>query len=113
MFLKLFVKRMHVRKRYDQLFACSSQCISNPFHKIPRNSWGTDDGQDWIFIVLKMNPDGDGGVYVQSEELYLVVKIISNRKEISRTMCSMIAGIIAHWASDLDPSAADSTDFHF
>ena len=47
-------------------------------------------------------PDGNGDVYVQSDELYLVVG--TNRKEISRTMCSVIAGIIPHWTSDIDVS---------
>ena len=105
MFLKLFVKCMHVRKYYSQLFTCPSSIHYNS-HIVPRKDiirGALTDGQDWIFIILKMKPDGDGAVYAQSKELYLVVKVIPDRKEVSRTMCSVIAGIITYWASDLDP----------
>lgn len=101
----------HVPQAVCEMYACAKTlrsvvCIVrlSLSHKILRKDvirGALTDGQDWIFIILKMKPHGDGGVYAQSEELYLVVKLIPNRKEISRTMCSVIAGIIAHWASDL------------
>ena len=104
----------HVPHAVCETYACAkilqsviflSQSVLNFSHQIPRKDvihGALTDGQDWIFIILKMKPDGNGGVYVQSDELYLVVKII--RKEISRTMCSVIAGIIPHWTSDIDVS---------
>ena len=49
-----------------------------------------------------MNPEGDGGAYARSKELSLIIPVFPDGKEISRIMCSVIVGIIAHWASDLD-----------
>jgi len=57
-------------------------------------------GHDWIFIILKMHPDGNGGVYAESEKIRLMAVFPPGVEQISRTMCATIAGIIAHWASD-------------
>lgn len=100
MFLKLFVRCMHVRKNSSELFVCSSWYL---LHKIIRKDvirGALTDGQEWIFIILKMKPDGNGGTYAQSEELYIMARTF-NRKEINRVTCSVISGIIAYWASDL------------
>jgi hypothetical protein len=61
------------------------------------------NGQDWIFILLKMNADGNGGMYAVSEE-HPVVLVTFTGKTIEKPWCSTIAGIIAHWVSDFVPS---------
>jgi hypothetical protein len=47
-----------------------------------------------------MHPDGNGGVYAESEKIRLMAVFPPGVEQISRTMCATIAGIIAHWASD-------------
>ena len=106
----------HVPQAVCEMYACAKTLRSvswsarlNPSrlsHKILRKAFirgALTDGKDWIFIIVKMNPDGDGGAYARSKELSLITPVFPDGKEISRTMCSVIVGIIAHWANDLDP----------
>jgi hypothetical protein len=55
------------------------------------------DGRNWIFLVLKMNGDGDGAKYVQSARIRLMIVNPPGDEEISRRMCDVIAGIISYW----------------
>jgi len=59
------------------------------------------DGCSWIFLVLKMNHDGDGAIYTQTEEPISIVvgARFLRRPEISQLVCDLIAGIISHWVS--------------
>jgi hypothetical protein len=57
-------------------------------------------GHDWIFLILKMNANGDGAIYAQSlERIRLMTVVPPGKEELSRIMCNVIAGIIAYWAS--------------
>ena len=58
------------------------------------------DGHNWIFLVLKMNSNGDGAIYAQSlQRTRLMTVVPPGDEEISRTMCDVIAGIIGYWVS--------------
>ena len=59
------------------------------------------NGQVWIFLILKMNSGGNGATYSQSKRLSPLVPGRYGDKEVSRTMCNTIAGIIEYWASGL------------
>jgi len=60
------------------------------------------DGHNWIFLVLKMNANGDGAIYAQSlHRIRLMTVVPPGDEEISRTMCDVIAGIITYWVKYL------------
>jgi len=68
-------------------------------------------GHDWIFIILKMHPDGNGGVYAESEKIRLMAVFPPGVEQISRTMCATIAGIIAHWIDHSNEEIGDDDWF--
>jgi hypothetical protein len=47
---------------------------------------------EWIFFVLKLNKDGNGGNYFQSKGINLMLDDVGGRE-----LTSLIAAIIAHW----------------
>ncbi|KIL61510.1 hypothetical protein M378DRAFT_199504 [Amanita muscaria Koide BX008] len=55
----------------------------------------TDGKSAWIFFILKTNPDGNGATYAMSDEFYINYADY----KVSHYECTMISGIIAHWAS--------------
>ena len=58
------------------------------------------DGHNWIFLVLKMDSNGDGAIYAQSlQRTRLMTVVPPGDEEVSRTMCDVIAGIIGYWVS--------------
>lgn len=58
------------------------------------------DGHNWIFLVLKMDSNGDGAIYAQSlQRIRLMTVVPPDDEEISRIMCDVIAGIIRYWVS--------------
>ncbi|KAF8809038.1 hypothetical protein BYT27DRAFT_7188131 [Phlegmacium glaucopus] len=66
------------------------------------------EGQAWIFLILKINPDGNGGVYLQSQER---IELSMNEPEISRIRCDVISGIIAYWIDHSYESIGDDDWF--
>ncbi|CAA7261046.1 unnamed protein product [Cyclocybe aegerita] len=76
------------------MYACAKQLG----RKIIRGT--VTDGHNWIFLVLKMNPNDDGAVYAQSlRRTRLMTVVPPGDEEISRTMSDVIAGIITYWLS--------------
>lgn len=61
--------------------------------------------------------DGNGAIYAQSKRLSPLVPGRYGDDEVSRPMCSTIAGIIAYWASDVyfreSYSLSDSCFWHY
>jgi hypothetical protein len=56
------------------------------------------NGQEWIFIILEMNPDGSGAKYLVSNPVSIIETMV-DRTQVSHSACRTIPGIIAHWAS--------------
>ena len=58
------------------------------------------NGHEWIFFLLKLNDDGNGGKYFQSKGIPLMT---ASRGEemVSRETSSLIAAIIAHWVGPM------------
>ncbi|KIL56190.1 hypothetical protein M378DRAFT_1038874 [Amanita muscaria Koide BX008] len=84
----------HVPQAVCKMYAYAKQLGKN----IIRGA--VTDGHNWIFLVLKMDPNGDGAIYAQSlQRTRLMTVVPPGDEEISRTMCDVIAGIIGYWVS--------------
>jgi len=56
------------------------------------------NGHDWIFLLIKLNDDYNGGSYMQSEILRLMTtKSNDGQLVISEEWPDLIAGILLHW----------------
>jgi hypothetical protein len=57
------------------------------------------DGPNWIFVILKINSDGNGAKYAVSHQ----IPLIGTGREMvpSRYTCTLISGIISYWASGI------------
>ena len=55
-------------------------------------------GQEWVFILLKEKPGGDGTQYWLSEAFEFMDGITLD--EVSSPKCGIIAGILAHWVNE-------------
>ncbi|KIJ92858.1 hypothetical protein K443DRAFT_647776 [Laccaria amethystina LaAM-08-1] len=93
------------RSRCEQYFA-REPCPSN--RGLCKTTWvgglkniihgAVTDGHDWIFLVLKMDSNGEGAIYTQSlQRTRLMTVVPPGDEEISYTMCDVIAGIIGYW----------------
>ncbi|KAJ3498006.1 hypothetical protein NLJ89_g10275 [Agrocybe chaxingu] len=51
-------------------------------------------GRGWIFLILKLNADGNGGSYLESDELTISREALG---QVSKTAASLLSAIIAHW----------------
>ena len=57
------------------------------------------DGQNWIFLILKMNANGDGAEYAQSGLIELMTVSPPDNRYVTSAMCDVIAGILSYWVS--------------
>ncbi|EDR03662.1 uncharacterized protein LACBIDRAFT_331401 [Laccaria bicolor S238N-H82] len=72
------------------------------------------DGHNWIFLVLKMDSNGDidGAIYTQSlQRTRLMTVVPPGDEEISHTMCDVIAGIIGYWIEHCNEDIGDDDWF--
>ncbi|KAF8346732.1 hypothetical protein F5887DRAFT_960765 [Amanita rubescens] len=64
------------------------------------------NGHSWIFLVLILNEDGNGGKYFQSDCIQ-VLDVNDGISSVSHQGSSLIAAIIAHWVGKCDCAIAD------
>ncbi|KAM6502983.1 hypothetical protein JOM56_002960 [Amanita muscaria] len=85
----------HIPQAICEMYACAKGLGK------PTIRGALTDGQIWIFLLLKINPDGNGAIYAESEQLRLLATapFPSSELEVSRNMCTAISGIMAYWAS--------------
>lgn len=98
----------HVPQTVCEMYACAKQLRKN----IIRGA--VSDGQNWIFLVLKMDPKGDGAIYAQSlQRIRLMTSVASalDEEEVSRTRCDVIAGIIGYWIEHSNEDIGDDDWF--
>lgn len=96
----------HVPQAVCEIYACAKQLGKN----IIRGA--VTDGHNWIFLVLKMDPNGDGAIYAQSlQRTRLMTVVPPGDEEISRTMCDVIAGIIGYWIEHSNEDIGDDDWF--
>ncbi|KAF8804113.1 hypothetical protein BYT27DRAFT_7108337 [Phlegmacium glaucopus] len=96
----------HVPQAVCGMYTCAKQLGKN----IVRGA--VTDGHNWIFLVLKMNLNGDGAIYAQSlQRTRLMTVVPPGNEEISRTMCDVIAGIIAYWIEHSNEDIGDDDWF--
>jgi len=103
----------HVPQAVSEMHACakklgsaarSSALISYcsklmPFFRKRIICGALTQGQDWIFIVLRMNDDGFGAEYAESGVIGLMDRGLLGNSVVSLPGCIMLAGIISYWAS--------------
>ncbi|KAF8327639.1 hypothetical protein F5887DRAFT_1083685 [Amanita rubescens] len=96
----------HVPQAVCEMYACAKQLEKN----IIRGA--VTDGHNWIFLVLKMESNGDGAIYAQSlQRTRLMTVVPPGDEEISRTMCDVIAGIIGYWIEHSNEDIGDDDWF--
>jgi len=83
------------------MYACAKQLKKPIIRGVLTN------GHDWIFLVLELNADGNGGEYLQSDEIC----VIERDKSVSEASCSLITGIIAHWLRHIHEELGDDDYF--
>ncbi|KAF8797428.1 hypothetical protein BYT27DRAFT_7219210 [Phlegmacium glaucopus] len=96
----------HVPQAVCEMYACAKQLGKNFIR-------GTvTDGHNWIFLILRMNANGDGAIYAQSlQRTRLMTVVPLGDEEISRTMCDVIAGIITYWIEHSNEDIGDNDWF--
>lgn len=58
-------------------------------------------GENWLFIVLVMNPDGDGATYRWSEQITVVSETPPGFKTVTSPWPDIITAILVDWVSFL------------
>ncbi|CAA7260785.1 unnamed protein product [Cyclocybe aegerita] len=93
----------HVPQAADELYECAKRLDK----KIIRGA--LTSGEDWIFLHLKMNDDGNGASYHYSERLrlYKAQTNLAADVEISRPWPDLIAAILSSW---IENSHSEITD---
>ncbi|KAK1215433.1 hypothetical protein PQX77_021972 [Marasmius sp. AFHP31] len=71
------------------------------------------NGREWLFILLKAGPNGDGFGYWISEKVYKVadVRYARHPDEVSFPHRDIVAGVIAHWISHSEEDISDDDWF--
>ncbi|KAK1217028.1 hypothetical protein PQX77_020328 [Marasmius sp. AFHP31] len=71
------------------------------------------NGREWLFILLKAGPNGDGFGYWISEKVYKVADVRSSRHpdEVSFPHRDIVTGVIAHWISHSEEDISDDDWF--
>ncbi|KDQ32652.1 hypothetical protein PLEOSDRAFT_1110213 [Pleurotus ostreatus PC15] len=84
------------------MYACSAAVNK----KIIRGA--LTNGRAWLFLILKVLPDGQGGEYNVSEEISIMTAGVDFTLEVNSNSCAQISVIIASWIEnsfkDLDSS---------
>ncbi|KAL0059682.1 hypothetical protein AAF712_013585 [Marasmius tenuissimus] len=69
------------------------------------------NGREWVFILLKANPNGDGFGYWLSDLHKVMAAEKSLIAEVSSPRCDIVAGILAHWLAHSDEDISDDDWF--
>ena len=56
-------------------------------------------GETWMFLILVMDPDGDGAKYWQSEKLKILVHEFLQGPIVTPPAPDLIVGLLAHWVA--------------
>jgi hypothetical protein len=81
----------HVPQAVAEMYACAIRFGK----KFVRGT--VTDGQNWIFLVLKMDANGVGAKYSQSKRIRLMTITPPINEYITREMCRVISGILLYW----------------
>ncbi|KAL0959497.1 hypothetical protein HGRIS_011207 [Hohenbuehelia grisea] len=85
-----------------EMYACSAAVNK----KIIRGA--LTNGRAWLFLILKVLPDGQGGEYSVSKEISIMTAGVDFALEVNSNSCAQISVIIASWIEnsfkDLDSS---------
>ncbi|KAF7439838.1 hypothetical protein PC9H_000175 [Pleurotus ostreatus] len=85
-----------------EMYACSAAVNK----KIIRGA--LTNGRAWLFLILKVLPDGRGGEYSVSKEISIMTPGVDFTLEVNSNSCAQISVIIASWIEnsfkDLDSS---------
>ncbi len=58
------------------------------------------DGHQWIFLILHLNSDGNGGTFKRSVTVHLSVsRLPGDLPEVAKPTADLIAGILSFWVS--------------
>ncbi|XP_006464012.1 hypothetical protein AGABI2DRAFT_145166 [Agaricus bisporus var. bisporus H97] len=71
-----------------EMYACAMCLGKKVIRGVITNS------HEWMFLILQLNDDGDGGMYFQSEIIKLVDPVTL---ELEREVFALLTKIIAHW----------------
>lgn len=55
------------------------------------------NGRAWLFLILKVLPDGQGGEYSVSNEISIMTAGVDFALEVNSNSCAQISVIIASW----------------
>ncbi|KAG5650126.1 hypothetical protein H0H81_000599 [Sphagnurus paluster] len=80
----------HVPQALCEMHACAKRLNKTIIRGALTN------GIEWIFMVLVLDQDGDGGKYFESEHIKLR-RLADEGGEVSREASSLIAAVIAYW----------------
>lgn len=83
----------HVPQAVSEMFTCATKLGKKFVRGVLTN------GHNWIFLVLRVKDDGTGAEYAESEAICLMGAGRQGTLVVSPDVCSLLAGIIAHWAS--------------
>jgi len=81
----------HVAQAVAEMFACAKKLQKRIIRGV------LSDGQNWIFLIMRMNADGNGARYAESEMVCLMSTGDLGNPIVSHTVCTMLSGIIAYW----------------
>ncbi|KAL0945777.1 hypothetical protein HGRIS_012066 [Hohenbuehelia grisea] len=71
------------------------------------------NGQQWIFIILRINPDG-GAIYYTTPDIALFGRARDGvRQELLRDACDTVAAIMAQWIEYSDQNLGESDCFAY
>jgi hypothetical protein len=60
------------------------------------------NGREWIFLLVKLNDNGNGASFMQSDIIHLYVQqegLSGGPQVMIRPFPDLIAGILSHWVS--------------
>jgi len=80
----------HIPQAICEMYACARHISKTIFRGALTN------GHSWIFLILILNEDGNGGKYFQSDRIQ-VLDVNNGISSVSHQGSSLIAAIIAHW----------------
>jgi hypothetical protein len=90
---KQLVRWMHMQSLWGELtWLLRLQIFFNKFLRKSIVRGVLTNGHKWIFLILKVKEDCNGGEYLCSKEMSII-----SLEGISRKVSSLIAAIITHW----------------
>ncbi|KAK2463859.1 hypothetical protein APHAL10511_004164 [Amanita phalloides] len=90
---KLHDPANHIPQAVAGLFACAKHLNKQVVRGALTN------GREWIFLLVKLNDDGNGASFMQSDIIHLNVRqeVLSGPQVMIRPFPDLIAGILSHW----------------